>query len=564
MPRSDDALINDVLNHAAHLISDFGSLRGQPKGSTQRKGFAVFSKLFCDSIIFWGLYNGAKEETKGTTIGKYIAELRDLFNQNSLEVESVKMTHCGSVHANDEYFVKAIREHHRKECGDGVYKAKYIAIKVSLDYCRAKRVVPMLANALPLLAEKCIVMHDIDFARDCRYVTTRAILVKHIKDNGAGKIVEDRHKVGDHCVSWRGTKKGTKNIRYKVYNKFVQALESADVRKSLGSRMEDLVEKEGTFARRLERHKEFGYSRIELTFYGSALLPLLHYSDRMDETREFLEECTTYQCSFEQQWRQRAECITSMVAVHFPKKEIFAYCHWWNSITAKKYGYMWRKVKPDVVPLLLANFSFNDRPIHYLVVGVREDGRACIEKETVYERVPGCTAITLVAGGHKGMFPSRDAHADGARKFHKVGIVEVNNITIGWPKQRHRKENAPFAEIVEKTNADGDEFVKHLKSIHSSSYTAGYNILSPGTEYTIVAAGLKPYRGLTQWHAITQCGVKLRMGKSLRNIWQAWRKSYLGNDMRPGNVDGVEQMTFTAIKKVRNRGQDDIRCELVR
>jgi hypothetical protein len=37
-------------------------------------------------------------------------------------------------------------------------------------------------------------------------------------------------------------------------------LECAEVRKSLGSRMENLVLKEGKFARRLERYKNYGYT----------------------------------------------------------------------------------------------------------------------------------------------------------------------------------------------------------------------------------------------------------------------------------------------------------------
>ena len=74
---------------------------------------------------------------------------------------------------------------------------------------------------------------------------------------------------------------------------------------------------------------------------------------------------------------------------------------------------------------------------------------------------------------------------------------------------------------------------------------------------------MKVYCGLGQWHAITQCGVKLRMGKSLKKVWETWRRIYLGAEVRLGNVDGVEQMTFMATHKVRSRGKDDIKCELV-
>jgi hypothetical protein len=567
--RSKEALTNDILNEVSYLISDFGAIRGLPQESTERKGFSAFSKLFCDSIIFWGLYNGAKEETRGSTIGKYIAELRDTFTQNSLDVESVKLASgngSGILDArnNHRYFSKAIHERFRRECGDQVCQPKYVAIKVSLDYCRAKRVVPMLANALPLLADKCIVLHDIDFAYDCRYITTRGILAKYIVEKKAGRIVDDRHKVGMHCISWWGKKQDTKNIRHKVYNKFIQALESADVRKSLGSRMENLVENEGTFAHRLERHKNHGYTRIELTFYNPELQSLSQYFEHMEKTRELLNGCRTFSCSFENQWKQRAESITSMVAVHFPEKNWFAYCHWWNSITSKKYGYLWTTVTVDIMPKLLANFSFNDRPIYLITAGIGENGKGIVEKETIYERVPGCTAITLVAGGHKGMFPSRVSEISTAREFSEVGIVEVNNITIGWPRGRHNKGSAPLADIVEKTTVDVDDNgVKELKIIHTSTFRAGYNVLNPDQEYTIVAAGMKEYRSGFHWHAITNCGVKLKMGNSLSEVWDRWRRRCLRAGTRRWNVDGVERMTFIATRKVRIHGYDDMRCELV-
>lgn len=166
-------------------------------------------------------------------------------------------------------------------------------------------------------------------------------------------------------------------------------------------------------------------------------------------------------------------------------------------------------------------------------------------------------------GANKGMFPSRDAIEGGARKFSKVGIVEVDNITIGWPKQPHRKESAQLADIVERMSEEADGYVRQLKSIHTSSYTTAYNILVPGEEYTIVAAGLKRYRGTVEWHLITQCGVKLRPGKSLRKIWTEWTKRFLERRSKWGSVDGVEWMAFTAIRSVRSRGKNDMKCELV-
>jgi hypothetical protein len=77
---------------------------------------------------------------------------------------------------------------------------------------------------------------DIDFARNCSNTTTQTHLEALIKANRAGKILDDRHKVGHHCISWIGRRTDeTENIRFKVYKKLVQLLESAEVRKTLGS-----------------------------------------------------------------------------------------------------------------------------------------------------------------------------------------------------------------------------------------------------------------------------------------------------------------------------------------
>lgn len=143
MPQTNEALVNDVLNEAAHLLSDVGLLYGVPPESEERKGFSVFSKLFCDSIIFWGIYNCIREDTKGTAIGKYKAELQDAFNQSGLEVDSVKPAYDGHVDVDDEYFSNRTLKYHRKQFHGKPYEAGYIAIKVSLDYCRVKRVVPI-------------------------------------------------------------------------------------------------------------------------------------------------------------------------------------------------------------------------------------------------------------------------------------------------------------------------------------------------------------------------------------------------------------------------------------
>jgi hypothetical protein len=525
MPRSIESLVNEALKEHAHLISDMGGFSRVPSGCEEKEGFRKFSKLFCDSIILWGMWNALDETGKGLTIGRYIAEIRDTFNRQSVEVESVKCVSSGFLYQDNHTFTKKQCKLHRRSC-EGMYKAGYIAIKVSLEDYPIKHLIKQLHVILKQLESNRIVLHDIDLTHDCRYISTRQHLSKHLKKNGIRTIIDDRKRVGDHCISWLGEIDETNHIRYKVYNKFVQMLESAAVRESLGSRIDTLVVKEGRFAKKLQACKDYGYTRLELTFYGPKLLSLEEYKSHMNATKDLLSDCTTFRCSFESQWEQRVKGITSMVAVYFPKK-FFAYCHWWNSVTSKKCGYIWKKVPAKLVPLLLANYSFNDHPIYFIEVSMDSNERLSYNSVKKYQRHPGCTAITLVPGGGKGMFPSRDTCPYGVLKFSEVGIVEVDNIKIAWPKRAHGRNSAPLAEIVELNAEDEDGiYISKVKIRHVSSYKPAYTALEPNTQYTVVAAGYASYRQAYYIHFITECGLKIRAGKSLTKVWDSWRKQF--------------------------------------
>ncbi|KAH7028527.1 hypothetical protein BKA57DRAFT_479388 [Linnemannia elongata] len=411
----------------------------------------------------------------------------------------------------------------------------YIAIKISLQQCRAKSVVLALSPMLETLRCKHMVLHDIDMTRDCRYVTERRHVEQHLLRNGITTVIQDRSRVGDHCISWMGSSYDTKNIRYKVYNKFVQILESAEVRKSLGSRMEGLVaDDDERFMARLLRHKDHGMSRLELTFYGSTLLSLDEYLAHLDHARALLSTCPVYDHSYEEMWKERANYIESMVAVHIPAKKVFAYCYWWNST--------------------------------YPFITVKADDAGEVENisEKVYEREPGCTAMTLVAGKTKGMLPSRDTCEGLVYEFSEVGIVEHKNISIGWPEKKHSKKSRPLAVLVEKPTSDSHEgYVRWMRKPHSSLFTAGYNILVPGTEYTVVAAGLADFRGNSYWHLVTECGLKVKAGKSLEGIWERWRRQYRRNNGRV-LIHKIPKMRFLAERKVKIRGMSVVKCVLVR
>ncbi|OAQ25627.1 hypothetical protein K457DRAFT_1866858 [Linnemannia elongata AG-77] len=103
MSRSKEAIINEILNKYTHNLADVGQCVHPVGrlGATKRQGFTRFSKMFCDSMVFWAPVNSADEKVKGKSIGKYMADLRKAFGKTDLPYDSIKSLHSGALLGNE-------------------------------------------------------------------------------------------------------------------------------------------------------------------------------------------------------------------------------------------------------------------------------------------------------------------------------------------------------------------------------------------------------------------------------------------------------------------------------
>lgn len=519
--------INKALNLHAHLISDVGKEIALP--GTPKTGWKKYSKIFCDSLILWGLHNRADfvdEQRKNTT-----ANIREAFKDLDLSHSMVKVVNEGYIKANSFFNSEMLQKHRKKFRSSAAYQAGYFSIKVTLHELEAITLISNLQAILDELQVDYIVVHDMDIATDCRHVTSRPILQQFLQDKFGENldIANDLHKVGNHCLSWFGVTEKDQKVRCKVYNKLVQMLESAEVKMSLGSRMENFVmDVDVDLHKRLRKAKNTGLTRLELTFYGQEIYKFSYYKGVLDAIKEEIQECPTFRVKHEAYWKYMVGNISSMVGIHVTMAEesAFAYCHWRNSVTGKKYGSYRQGVERDEAMTLLANYSFNDRPIYFLEVEMDEMDDKKIKDITVtkYKRPDGCTEITLVAGAHKGMYPY--IYDDDVLQFEDMGIVEADNIKIQWPETRIRKGAPPIVNI-QLDNMDGENFIQvRERAIHKATYGVGYNILETNTSYTVIAIAMDTFRNKEYIFATLSNGIKVRCGLSLETKIVAWLEEY--------------------------------------
>ncbi|KAL1933988.1 hypothetical protein VTP01DRAFT_8078 [Rhizomucor pusillus] len=186
-------------------------------------------------------------------------------------------------------------------------------------------------------------------------------------------------------------------------------------------------------------------SRIEITFFSSTVYDVEEYQLILDQTLEPF----------------------SFFAIYVQDKGILGYSHWWNSITRKKQGVCRSRVDGKDLIQLLSNFSFNDRPIHCLILETASDEDQSHSPYYPYS----------IIGTH--------------------GQVEANGTLIDWPWYRLRKatkdreastvcsiqlyeENIRSMPSGDHVRVDDGRLVEMRNLLRSTDYKADYNVLVPG------------------------------------------------------------------------------------
>ena len=149
-------------------------------------------------------------------------------------------------------------------------------------------------------------------------------------------IVDDVDQVGNNCISWYARTETGILLRIKVYNKLVQMLESVDIRKSIGSRLHDLVSNSSDeFQQILLNASEYGLTRVEIKVHSQDVYDLQSYINLMNDTLDFIYGCRVYKQSFENHWRLLVDQVFDkpVVMVYDRINKIFGYSHWYNSLT---------------------------------------------------------------------------------------------------------------------------------------------------------------------------------------------------------------------------------------
>jgi hypothetical protein len=527
-------------------------------------GFDRFSEIFCDNIILWCATLLPLVKTKARTICYYIQLIRDSLLYHFTESEfSLKFVFIGDCkdyqYLTTDMFSKIEM---KNSCKNG--RHGYLAIKVSFNDISFEKVLTVMKLLNKSLLDNCVAIHDIDLFVDCCYITTREIVRCFLLNNGilSRSIVNDRNSVGNDCISWYVHGKQFIKIRNKVYNKFVQMLQSTDINSKLGCQLYNFVANPSAeFTHRFLNYRSCGMSRLEFTFYSSNLYQLEYYLDHLHSTLLFLRNLSTYEVPFQNQWANIIKRLNSACFIYDKKSKILVYCHWWNSITCRKNGVLFKGIDLKYIMNIIANFSFNDRNSFLIMLDNFLDSPTSYSTR-IFQRISGSTGITFTAGARNSPYPSSLFFKQTkVLSFHEVGLISIENITFGWPSIYYDKRTAPVAPIIElssnlsstKSLSINDEVnrMTEIVNIPTKLSKADYDALTPNTQYTFIAFGYKVFYKKLTLFLQTKESIYVRASSSLTSIF---------NQHREKNSAFLQ---VKIINKIKTNGKRDLNCQKI-
>ena len=239
------------------------------------------NELFCDNIIvftpieniyLFGINNNNEQEIDIKHIPKELlakttANIKFAFNHNGLSINKnqIKPTRIKYI-VNENYINQS---------------TNYIQmIKVDLDQFSSDKIIEILWNTenIKFLSNNNIFINDIDFNQDFSGLINNEEVINWLLINrdfrmqesyvlATHTILDNDFKISRNCLTFN---KHTNNgdIRYKLYNKFVQSLESPSVRDLVGSHLGDYISNpKDKLKEAIMLAKDTGILRLEITFY---------------------------------------------------------------------------------------------------------------------------------------------------------------------------------------------------------------------------------------------------------------------------------------------------------
>ena len=351
------------------------------KRPRENKNEIIFlNKRFIDNVVLTSI------STKGrgkNDIGYYNIIIRNHFNQiyNNKKMRIMCVSESKQNDCLTKYNIKKYQNLTNAKLKNENDKFKSIEFIMKLNDIDQNKAIQILSGAeLQGLNNQGVYINDIDFTIDIGLTFDTKKMIDELIDKFDFhydgelhlRIIEEDY---DNNVSfWFVDDETDIKIRVKLYNKFIQSLESPAVRKQCGSHLLNWINNENKMLdEAIEKSLNFGFTRIELTFYTDTIpadeIVNKNFEFVYNIIRQMSDEAIFYNTINNQFYEIMNEVNENLFVYDKTKKQLLQ-IRWYNSKSDKMNGILYKNIgySSNRMIEIVSKYSFNNLPIKIVMI----------------------------------------------------------------------------------------------------------------------------------------------------------------------------------------------------
>lgn len=369
-------------------------------------------------------------------------------------------------------YIEAYKSKHNMWSEKGI---GYIAVKMSMSHWDLETSLKFIDRYRNAMAEEDIFLYQFDLTTDLGCSFDKECLERYLVSIDHMPKAKNSYMnsvVGANCVLYR-----IGDIRYKVYNKFAQSLESHSVGFPIGNHVHNWINNfEAPIRESIRKSIPVGFTRVELSFYGPLCEGKLerHIDDLENYLDILAKSGQLFECGIQKQWNAFCDMLTTGTVFVLDQKTheyvLGMWCHRQMGRIAGTCG----KFTSDqwlgldaVIKYVVAHYSMPNLPM-YVIQFVESDQPYIMGVQAARYMKDETKPLTLVWNGkYNGLFydASQTFNYDDRRfstrprenKPEEMGMAKNEAIELHIPEERARIRRTCISEaVLDNTNMHTD------------------------------------------------------------------------------------------------------------
>ena len=361
----------------------------EKKISTGDDKIKFLNDMFIDNVVFSAISQASNEKDD---IGYYNSVLRKHFK--SLFGDTTFKIMCIRENTDKEILTNSNINNYKKAMNTTLKNDKdyykVIDYKITLNEIDMNKALLFLNDNMDCLNSKCLYLHDIDYTIDMGFGFDTNNLKNELEKRFDFHYEGDKNRrfiqkdYDNNVEFWVVDEDENIDIRVKIYNKYIQMMESPSVRENYGSHICKWINsKNKTFDKAIEKSLNYGYSRLEMTFYTTEGRPPKYdvVEQNFNEIYYIINNVSNVSSNsifynpIKNQFTAIMECINETLIIYDNAKKQLLMVRWFNGLSYKMNGILFKNVSclSNRMIYILGKMTFNNIPIRIIMIDYETD-----------------------------------------------------------------------------------------------------------------------------------------------------------------------------------------------